>query len=89
MIDRRDNHTTLLHVVDNLIRDLSEYLLRQVSLPDCVVELYELHNVAFADFARRCPQFLLICIQLVHHAEISLAHTYDDHRAGEFRHFYE
>ena len=70
--------TRTLHERAHLSRHFFENLLVEVASGDALVELDELHDVARDELTHRIAQAAVVAIELLHEAEVSIAHTNDD-----------
>lgn len=69
---------SLLHVEAYLLGYFSQDLLGEVAEADAVVEAYELDNVTGCNIALHVTKEPVVTIELLHAAEVSVAHTDND-----------
>jgi hypothetical protein len=81
-LDRSIAHA--LHVLANLLGNLFQYLLSEVTSGQALLELHELHNVAHGCFTLT-TEHRTVAIQLLHHCELLIANANDDYTRWQLR----
>ena len=71
---------SVLHVGNDLIRQLFEHLLCKIAFPKALVELDKLYDISAGSNASSA-QKTAIRVKLLHHSKVGIAHANNNHTA--------
>eukprot|EP00353_Schmidingerella_taraikaensis_P017755 CAMPEP_0185601902 /NCGR_PEP_ID=MMETSP0436-20130131/1398_1 /TAXON_ID=626734 ORGANISM="Favella taraikaensis, Strain Fe Narragansett Bay" /NCGR_SAMPLE_ID=MMETSP0436 /ASSEMBLY_ACC=CAM_ASM_000390 /LENGTH=134 /DNA_ID=CAMNT_0028231935 /DNA_START=108 /DNA_END=512 /DNA_ORIENTATION=+ len=83
MGDGNSGNAAVLHVADELIGDLLQDLLGQVTTHHCLIELDELDDIALTWLPVAVLETTTVTIEFFHGIEVCVAHTDNDDRARQ------